>query len=228
MLPTLSKLFESIIFKRIKDYFDSSGFLNPHQYGFRKQRNTELAIFSMIDKIVSAFERKLFGICVFLDYSKKCFDTLCRNILLSKFERYGVRGIALDLLKSYFQNRNQVVEYHDAKSGVLAQNIGVIQGSKCGPLFYDIYTSDLSKICASEELVMFADDTCLLYTGDNLEDLTHHINERLKIIFEWCCQNKLCVNPEKCSYMLFTTKNVEVDPPIKLNEESLMRAKTFK
>ena len=88
----------------------------------------------MIDKIVSAFERKSFGICVFLDYSK-CFDTLFRNILLSKFERYGVRGIALDLLKSYFQNRNQVVEYHDAKSGVLAQNIGVIQGSKCGPLF---------------------------------------------------------------------------------------------
>ena len=82
-------------------------------------------------------------------------------------------------------------------------------------------------ICQKYGQVMFADDTCLLYTGDNLEDLTHHVNERLKIIFEWCCQNKLCVNPEKCSYMLFTTKNVEVDPPIKLNEESLMRAESF-
>ena len=227
VLPTLSKLFESLMYKRIQCYFENSGFLNPHQYGFRKQRNTELAIFSVINRVISAFEKKSYAVCVFLDFSK-CFDTLCRGILTKKSERYGIRGTPLDLVGSYFNNRSQQVEYRGIKSNLLPQDIGVIQGSKLGPLFYDIYTSDLYKICDKDELVMFADDTCIKYTGENLQELNARINSKLQTIIEWCCANKLCLNPAKCTYMLFTTKNVESDPLIKLNDAFLKREKTFK
>ena len=181
----------------------------------------------MINRIISAFEKKSYGICVFLDYSL-CFDTLSRSILLQKLQKYGVRGLPLNFIASYFENRKQYVAYNDAKSGQLAQDIGVIQGSKCGPLFYDIYTSDLAKICDEDEMVMFADDTCLLYTGDDLESLTNHVNNRLKTVFDWCCANKLCINPSKCNYMLFTTKLVDVPPQISLDGATIDKTTSFK
>ena len=215
LLCNLSKVFESVLYKRLESYFRLKGFLLDEQYGFRKNKNTELAIFSLINGVLPAFEESKFAICVFLDYSA-CFDTLCRDMLLRKLGRYGIRGPCYDLIKSYFTDRKQFVSYGNCDSATLAQKLGVIQGSKCGPLFYDIYTSDIRNICMTDELLMYADDTCLMYVGDDLTLLTEHVNHRLEVIADWCRFNKLSLNPDKCSYMLMTNKNILSDPVITL------------
>ena len=227
ILPTISKLFESIIFKRLRCFFESQNLFNPNQFGFRKKRSTELAIFSMISRVCPAFEKKSYSICVFLDFSA-CFDTISRQILMKKLQKYGVRGVPHELIKSYFTNRTQSVVYGSSVSTPLSQNIGVVQGSKCGPLYYDIYTGDISKLCSENEYLMFADDTCLCYSGHCLEELTRHVNRRLAVIYEWCASNKLSLNPAKCKFMLFTDKNVENDPIILLNASPVERVKNFK
>ena len=54
----------------------------------------------MLYKIVSVLETKgLFN-----------FSRLCKGILLSKFEYYGVRGLPLKLMKFYFSDRTQCVK----------------------------------------------------------------------------------------------------------------------
>ena len=105
---------------------------------------------------------------------------------------------------------------------------GCHSGVKCETLYYDIYTSDLAKICRDDEFVMFADDTCLVYAGDDLSSLTDQVNERLAVVFDWCCYNKLSLNPSKCSYMFFTNKIVIDDPVICLDSNHINRAKEFK
>ena len=182
----------------MSNFFVSQGLLSENQYGFRKNRSTELAIFSLIDRILPAIENKIYAVCVFLDYSA-CFDTLSRDILISKLYRYGVRGLPLNLIKSYFADRKQYVNYKDAKSSMVNQDIGVIQGSKCGPMFYDIYSSDISQLCDSDEYLMFADDTCIIYVNENLSELIQHVNNRLAEISDWCKFNKLCLNASKCN-----------------------------
>ena len=64
------------------------------------------------------------------------------------------------------------MSYSGKVSSLRCQNLGVVQGSKTGPLYYDIYTSDFDNLCEEGEFIMFADDTCLLYSGDNLDKLT--------------------------------------------------------
>ena len=108
ILITISKMFESLICTRLRDYFNSKGLLSPNQFGFRKNRNTELAIFSLMDKVMPAMEKGSYAIVVFLDFTS-CFDTISRDILLKKLSRYGVRGTMLQLLSSYFTDRSQHV-----------------------------------------------------------------------------------------------------------------------
>ena len=227
VLLNIGKIFESIIQKRLFNYFESKGFLGANQFGFRKARNTELAVFTLIERVLPAFEKNQFAICIFLDYSA-CFDTISRNLLLNKLSKYGIRGEQFQLMKSYFSNRRQYVKFGESSSSVINQTLGVIQGSRCGPLYYDIYTSELAHLCKADEFVMFADDTCLIYTGNDLNTLTNSVNNRLSTVFEWCCFNKLSLNPNKCSYMLLTNKNVVSEPIIKLNEEKLNRTSEFK
>ena len=227
IVSNISKIFESLIYKRLSKFFSSQGLLSEYQFGFRRERNTELAIFTLVDRVIPAIQLKEYAICVFLDFSA-CFDTLCRDTLIAKLYRYGVRGPPLELIKSYFKDRTQSVNYGGISSNASTQSLGVIQGSRCGPLYYDVYSSDLKHLCSEEEFLMFADDTSLVYTGNDLPALTQHVNQRLSVISDWCKFNKLSLNGNKCQYMLITTKKVDSDPIIKLEDVNISRVSNLK
>ena len=153
---------------------------------------------------------------------------LSRDILFKKIYRYGVRGPNLELIKSYFTGRDQHVLYNNYFSDIRAQELGVIQGSKNGPLFYDIYSSDINLICDETENIHYADDTCLIYVGNNLSSLTAHVNDRLKTILDRCNCNKLSLNPSKSELIIFTNKPIDNEPLIYLGSSQIERKSTVK
>ena len=51
------------------------------------------------------------------------------QILTSKLERYGIRGIPLNWFKSYLIKHHQIVETSNAQSETLFNEYGVPQGS---------------------------------------------------------------------------------------------------
>ena len=227
VLNNLSKIFETLLYNRIKSFFHSFNLLSNKQFGFRDGSNTELATLHVINKIMPSIEVEKFAICVFLDY-RACFDTLCRNILFSKLERYGVRGPALELIKSYFSGRRQSVCIKDVYSRVREQNLGVIQGSKTGPLLFDIYANDFNSLCHDDENILYADDTSLVYLGDDVGTLCDHVNSRLNIMLDWCKANQISLNINKCEYMLITNKINYNEPSIYIGSEAVLRTECFK
>ena len=80
------------------------------QYGFRKKHSTNLATIELMTKILQAIDNNEYTIGVFLDLAK-AFDTVNHEILLTKLEHYGIRGIALEWFKNYLTNRKQIVKY---------------------------------------------------------------------------------------------------------------------
>ena len=92
------------------------------------------------------------------------FDTVDHEILLGRLSsRFGIKGKALDWLRSYLTDRTQLVKVDDASSTVRPLHWGVPQGSVLGPMLYLLYTSPLGDIVREHGLSFhfYADDSQL-------------------------------------------------------------------
>ena len=82
------------------------------------------------------------------------------TFLSDKLQHYGVQGLELDWVKSYFYQRSQFVEYNGHRSLSEVIRCGVPRGSILGPLIFIIYVNDLGDASRLES-ILFADDANL-------------------------------------------------------------------
>ena len=87
----------------------------------------------------------------------------------------------------------QYVNVSESKSEVEHQDLGVNQGKKCDPTFFDICSNDINMLCHTEECLLYADDTCLTYVLEDLSELTRIVN-KLHTILDWCNLNRMSLN----------------------------------
>ena len=108
LTPTISKVFERVIFNQLYMYLDHNNLLSEQQYEFHANHSAELAAIKLADYIVHEIDnRKLTPVNIYFDISK-AFDTLNFDILLYKLHYYGVTDIALKLLKSYMSKQKTI------------------------------------------------------------------------------------------------------------------------
>ena len=110
LLPSISKIFENVILEQLSTYLDNNNLIHKHQYGFRKHHSTECATLHIVDYLNYEMDLKRTPINLYLDLSK-AFDSLFHEILLSKLKHYGIYDAALNLIKSYLENRKQYVQF---------------------------------------------------------------------------------------------------------------------
>ena len=145
-LPIFGKIFEKIIYDRLFSFDTERRILSDTQFGFRKKYSTSHAINYSLN-LIKQFQLKGKNI-IGIDLSK-AFDTINHTTLLTNLERYGIRGIPHDLIKSYHSDRYQAVNIDGTLSEREAVQYGVPQGSVLRPLLFLIYINDLQNCFTS-------------------------------------------------------------------------------
>ena len=190
--------------KRITEFINNNNLISEKQFGFRSSHSTIHAILSITDNIYNAIENGKFSCGLFLDL-RKAFDSVNHSILIKKLNHYGFRGIVNDWFQNYLEDRKQLVSIGDIDSDLQIIRYG---GSVLGPILFFLYINDLQNSSKILDFHLFADDANLFYASKSLQDLEHTMNNELINIQNWLNANKLALNADKSSFLIF-------HPPIK-------------
>ena len=205
LLPIFAKLFEKIIKHRLVEHLDKYNLITDNQFGFRKNRSTELAVTNIHNALLGNLDNNKLTCTIFLDLAK-AFDSVDHNILIKKLDKYGIRNKPLQLIKSYLTDRQHLTKINDIKSDMKVINIGVPQGSVLGPLLFLLFINDLPLI-TDFNVKLFADDTFLSLVGDDFKTLRSKANRELRKVSYWFSANRLTLNVAKSKFMIIKRGN---------------------
>jgi Reverse transcriptase (RNA-dependent DNA polymerase)/Endonuclease-reverse transcriptase len=228
ILPLCEKVLEIVLHKQMSEYIKEKNILCEMQSGFRKNHSCESAIQIVLAKWRRLIEEGNVVIAVFLDF-KRAFETIDRDLLITKLKKYGFSADSLKLLKSFLSDRKQYVYVNGQKSKCIDVNIGVPQGSVLGPLLFILYINDLPENLKDVLVKIFADDTLISAFGKTYKEAASKINSKLQITNTWLEKNKVKLNAEKSKCMVLTKSKrsfTALQPdiirfPIVINETNL-------
>ena len=186
LLPSISKVLEKLVYKRLFKFLINNNLLNPNQFGFRKGYSTDYALLQLYDKITESLSNREHIIGVFMDL----FDTLDHK-----------------WFSDYLSNRQQYVVFNYVESQRLNITCGVPQGSILGPLLFIIYINDIVNSSPLLNYIMFADDTNIFYSHKSIDTFNNILNIKLIKVSEWFKSNKLSLNISKTNFIHFRNHN---------------------
>jgi hypothetical protein len=115
-----------------------------------------MASVTLINNILTAMNNKLKVWGIFSDL-QKAFNCVNHEILLKKFEFYGIEGKFKLLIRSYLTGRCQrVISGNGIDSNVVSHR------ARYWVLCFILYINDLPKIINKNNMVLFADDTSII------------------------------------------------------------------
>ena len=172
LLPLLSKIIERIIHNQTQEFLDKNNILYKYQSGFQKHHSTDTCLSYLTDKVKIGFEEGLLTGMVLIDL-QKAFDTIDHSILLEKMSYLCFAGKMIAWYKSYLTNRSFIVNVGKEFSSPSKLSCGVPQGLILGPLLFLLYVNDMPQ-AVNSELLLYADDTCLIYMGKDIQKLKNN------------------------------------------------------
>ena len=224
ILSSLSKVFESLIYKSIM--FEVKNRIIPQQHGFFPGRSVDTNLCTYTEFILNSLDARTQVDAVYTDFSK-AFDKIDHAILVSKLEAIRLDKFLVRWLTSYITNRSQAVRVSNFVSAYRRIPSGVAQGSHIGPLLFSIYINDISSCFNRSEFLMYADDTKIFSKVTSTQDC-HEFQADLDNFHQYCVTNKLVLNYNKCHKITFARNRYTFDKDYKLGENVISSVDSIK
>ena len=147
-----------MIYAQISPSMESK--LSKYLAGFRTKHNTQHALSKWIETWRAMINKSNKIGTIIMDLSI-AFNTLNHNLLLDKLKAYGFDKNTLTFIQSYFTNRHQQTKKGDKFSKWQKISTVVPYGSILGPLFFNIFISELFLFMETTTLYYYADDNTI-------------------------------------------------------------------
>ena len=220
------KLFERILRIKIVQHIESQGLISPNQYGFCSGKSCMTQLLNHFEGLLELLETNSNADVLYLDFAK-AFDKVDHAILLEKLKSFGIEGKIHLWLKKFLSDRKQYVLVNGRKSR--GENVlsGVPQGTVLGPLFFIIYINDINNVINHCRIKIFADDSKLIKSVNNLED-KNLMEEDIKSVMDWAKNNKMELNKLKFQLLQHGNNN-DLKTPYKIDQQvEIQKSKTVK
>ena len=82
--------------------------------------------------------------CTLIDFTK-AFDYVVRDNLWYKLITLGIRGIILNIIKSFYANVKSWVKFCNKLGNQFACSLGVRQGECLSPILFSLYLNNIEE-----------------------------------------------------------------------------------
>lgn len=219
-----SKVFERIVSNYMTPKFRS--ILCDEQHGFRVGRSTVTNLLVYEEFVSDALEGRYGVHAIYTDFSK-AFDTVNHGMLISKLSALGLHGSFLDWISSFLLDRKQIVNINGVLSSPLSVTSGVPQGSHLSTLLFNCFINDIKGNILNSKFLLYADDFKLFRQIENLHDC-ELLQQDLNRFTNWCKNNLISLNINKCSFMNFSRLKIPLTYEYKADNHILPQVKIVK
>ena len=188
-----AKIAEGFVAKWVVQDIENN--IDVNQFGNVQGVSTSHYLMSLLHHLHQGSDKSYnIGTVVLTDFSK-AFDLVNHNIAIEKLSALGVRGAIVPWICSFLNNRRQCVRYNQTLSDYAVLTAGVPQGTKLGPITFQIVINDAA--CNSNTSCWkYVDD--LTFAENRLCKEDSKMQADLDDFLEWSETNQLKLNPTKC------------------------------
>ena len=217
LLPTMSKILEKVILRRMLHYSSQQNWLNTNQHGFRSDHSTVTAINALKKQIDRGFRAKAYTVCIFLDI-KGAFDNAQHDTILTNLREKGCPFYILQIIRSFLSSRSANLQINDSKTNISIEK-GCPQGSTLSPLLWNIVVDEALNLPLPPgvRIQAYADDLVILITGLNEEAIQNNLQKACNALTTWGKSVCLDFSAEKTEFIVFTRKRKQLDLTINVN-----------
>ena len=211
LLNCISKVFMSILTKRLTNWCNENCIIDQAQSGFRKDFSTIDSIFvlmSLTQKYLSKRTGRFY--CIFIDF-EKAFDSIRHDKLWDALRRKGVSGKFLSTFQSLYGQLKSCVKVDDTLTEYFRCTVGTRQGCVASPQIFSIFINDLiNYVNQSSGRGIFVSNAirelnCLLFADDvsSFSDTIIQLQRQIDYISEFSRSVGLNINAGKTKIVVF-------------------------